>query len=162
MLVGLLVPAVMRAREAGRRATCLNNQQQVGKAIMNYVTAKDKFPPLFSLQPPSALLPGPTAVGWVPPMLPYLEQNPLYQTFQANTWNTLTSAEVATLICPSRNPTNSPAPLSYIVNAGVTDFFTSPNATTPLMDYHDNGIYFEEFAWRLSTPPTLPKPPRTD
>jgi prepilin-type N-terminal cleavage/methylation domain-containing protein len=51
MLVGLLVPAVQRAREAGRRTQCLNNQQQLGKAVLNYVTAKDKFPPSFSLQP---------------------------------------------------------------------------------------------------------------
>ena len=164
MLVGLLIPAVMRAREAARRATCLNNQGQVGKAIMNYVTAKEKFPPLFSVQPqptpgPPVVTP-PLAVGWVPPMLPYIEQNPLYQTFQANTWYTLSSAEVATLICPSRNPTSTLAPLSYVVNAGTTDWFTSATATTPLMDYQENGIFFDNYAPIRF--PSLPKPPRTD
>ena len=51
MLVGLLVPAVMAARNAARKTQCMNNQQNLGKGILNYVTSKEKFPPLFSLQP---------------------------------------------------------------------------------------------------------------
>ena len=70
MLVGLLIPAVQAAREAGRRSTCMNTQQQLGKAIAGYTTSKDKFPPLFTLQPPPALPtpppPMPYSVGWVP------------------------------------------------------------------------------------------------
>jgi prepilin-type N-terminal cleavage/methylation domain-containing protein len=169
MLVGLLIPAVMRAREAARRATCLNNQGQIGKAIMNYVTAKEKYPPLFSVMPQPAtgdlpmLTPAP-AVGWVPPMLPYLEQNPLYQVFQANTWKNakVLNAEVATLMCPSRNPTNSPAPLSYIVNAGVSDYIANPIPTymKPQLDFQDNGIFFDDYGWRLDS--TIAKPPRID
>lgn len=165
MLVGLLIPAVMRAREAARRTQCINNQKQIGLAILNYLTSKNKFPRLFSVQPqpptgPPPITP-PPAVGWVPQMLPYLEQNPLHHVFQANTWATLQNAEVETLICPSRNPTGSPAPLSYIVNAGVTDYFTSATTTNPLMDYRENGIFFDDYAWRLPTS-TMPRPPTSD
>ncbi|MEX0678965.1 MAG: DUF1559 domain-containing protein [Pirellulales bacterium] len=168
MLVGLLIPAVMRAREAGRRTTCLNNQQNIGKAILNYVTSKEKFPPLFSLQPdPNSYNPSPQAVGWVPPMLPYLEQNPLYQAFQANRWkgdlsvpnDGLQNAEVEILICPSRNPTNTPAPLSYVVNAGVQDWYSD---TLPL-DYKENGLFFDDYAWRPQVlNASYLKPPVTD
>jgi len=88
MLMGLLIPAVQSARRSGQRASCMNNQQQIGKAFMNYATAKDKLPPGFSTQPLAAMV-SVAMVGWVPPMLPYIEQNPMYQIFQANTWNTL-------------------------------------------------------------------------
>jgi prepilin-type N-terminal cleavage/methylation domain-containing protein len=142
MLVGLLIPAVQRAREAGRRNTCMNNQQQLGKAIMAYVTAKDKFPPLFSEQPPATGF----SVGWVPPMLPYIEQNNLYQLFQTNAWNTLVgtgnnATKVAGLVCPSRNPTQGNAPLSYVVNGGMTDR-PAAIAAQP-MDFQPNGVFFD-------------------
>jgi prepilin-type N-terminal cleavage/methylation domain-containing protein/prepilin-type processing-associated H-X9-DG protein len=144
MLVGLLIPAVQRAREAGRRNSCMNNQQQLGKAIFGYTTQKDKFPPLFSEQPPATGY----SVGWVPPMLPFIEQNNLYQLFQQNTWNTLFpnnlgSLKVSNLVCPSRNTTSGNAPLSYVVNAGMRD---RPAAVTGLpMDYQANGVFFDTF-----------------
>ena len=87
-------------------------------------TAKDKFPPLFAIQPNSPT-PDAARFPWVGfrHILPYIEQNNLYQLFQANTWFTLvaaaisTATKVGTLVCPSRNPTQGPAPLSYVVNA---------------------------------------------
>ncbi|HKD38157.1 MAG TPA: DUF1559 domain-containing protein, partial [Pirellulales bacterium] len=45
ILIGLLLPAVNNAREAGRRASCLNNLHQLGIALMAYHTAMGKFPP---------------------------------------------------------------------------------------------------------------------
>jgi prepilin-type N-terminal cleavage/methylation domain-containing protein len=159
MLVGLLVPAVQRAREAGRRATCMNNQQQIGKAIVNYVTAKDKFPPAFSVMP-GTNLPGiaPVSVGWVPPLLPYIEQNPLYQLFQGNSVATpfptaTLKGEIELLVCPSRNPTGTAFPLSYVVNCGMTD---SPGGS-PILDYQQNGVFFDAFTPR-AYPGTSPFP----
>jgi type II secretory pathway pseudopilin PulG len=159
MLVGLLVPAVQRAREAGRRNTCMNNQQQIGKGLMSYVTARDKFPPLFSIQPNSPTPATPYSVGWVPPILTYIEQNNLYDLFQANRWYTLagiasTPTNVSGLICPSRNATTSKSPLSYVVNAGMTDL-TAPAASVP-MDYQANGVFFNTYSpqvYNLSNSP---------
>ena len=149
MLVGLLIPAVQAAREAGRRSTCMNNQQQLGKAIAGYVTSKDRFPPLSAIQPNSPNPLQPFSVGWIPNILPLIEQNNLYQLYQANTWFTLvaagnsTATRVGLLVCPSRNPTLGPAPLSYVVNAGFTDF---PNAVTgTATDFKNNGVFFDEY-----------------
>lgn len=45
VLVALLLPAVQAAREAARRAQCLNNMRQIGLAITNYESAKKELPP---------------------------------------------------------------------------------------------------------------------
>jgi prepilin-type N-terminal cleavage/methylation domain-containing protein len=148
MLVGLLIPAVMAARNAARRNQCISNQQNLGKGVINYVTMKNKFPPLFSLQPDPMNLHGSNdyAVGWVPPILPYIEQNPLFQVFQRNGWNTTKTAQVDLLICPSRDPTGTPAPLSYVVNGGIQDYVDSGYP----LDHRENAVFFDEFTPKYS------------
>ena len=163
MLAGLLLPAIMSARESGRRANCMNNQKQIATAITGYVTAKDQFPPSFSVQPNPTTNP-PLAVGWVPQLLPFMEQNPLYQVFQANTWanGSITDATVSILICPTGSAyrgIKTPAPLSYVVNCGMRDYqgpfpANQPHAT----DCRENGIFFDVYT--PDYPPiSVPAPP---
>ena len=45
VLIALLLPAVQAAREAGRRAQCVNNMKQIGLGLMNYESANSAFPP---------------------------------------------------------------------------------------------------------------------
>lgn len=151
MLVGLLVPAVQMARAAARKSQCMNNQRNLGLAVINYVTNKQKFPPAFSVQPMSTPV---SAVGWVPHILPEIEQNELYRAFQNNTWNTVPTAQVEVLMCPVGNQSGTPAPLSYVVNGGAQDLATS---TTKPMDFQENGVFFDEFSPKYS-PAIKPKP----
>jgi prepilin-type N-terminal cleavage/methylation domain-containing protein/prepilin-type processing-associated H-X9-DG protein len=70
ILVGLLLPAINQAREAGRRAQCQNNMKNVVLAIVGYVNQKNVFPPaaeyseddttLAALTPGSSYNPSPT------------------------------------------------------------------------------------------------------
>lgn len=86
VLVALLMPVVLAAREAARRTTCQNNQRQIGLAISNYGSALGKFPVGCigcRFQPPG---PGQPFVpqkylSWNIQILPHLEQEILYQKF---------------------------------------------------------------------------------
>ncbi|MBI2807567.1 MAG: DUF1559 domain-containing protein [Planctomycetes bacterium] len=72
ILIGLLVPAVQKVREAAARTQCQNNLKQLILACHNYESAKRGFPPIYlsGNQP-----------GWVTAVLPYIEQGNL-----ANLW----------------------------------------------------------------------------
>jgi prepilin-type N-terminal cleavage/methylation domain-containing protein len=165
MLMALLVPAVQMARESGRRATCMNNQKNLGSAVIQYALNREKFPPSFSVQLPASN--PPQMVGWIPPMLQYIEQNALYQNFQTNTWPTFASgfkgAQINTLVCPSRSPTNTPFPSSYIANCGAPDAPISSGypATSPIpsTDWRENGVFFDAYSSVLAKANGWPVPP---
>jgi prepilin-type N-terminal cleavage/methylation domain-containing protein len=77
ILIALLLPAVQAARESARRMQCTNNFKQVGLALHNYHSVKGCFPPgMFST---------PGYWGWSSFLLPYLEQQGVYDMFDFNT-----------------------------------------------------------------------------
>src|SRR5580693_5332121 len=80
ILVALLVPAVQKVREAAARLSCTNNLKQVGLAMHNYHDANRKFPPGYVATGPYVNGATDTSPGWgwATFILPYLEQNALY------------------------------------------------------------------------------------
>jgi len=119
ILVGLLLPAVNSAREAGRRTQCQNNLRNIGLGILGYVNQKNSFPPAGEFAEPSdtstdVATPDPSTsaiVGfikgspragavamysWVVPILPYIDNQELY-----NQWSFYgTNSAGATIALP--------------------------------------------------------------
>ena len=74
LLIALLLPAVQAAREAARRAQCVNNLKQIGLALQNYHGSVGAFPPGYvSNFDPGGTDTGP-GWGWAAMILPQLEQ----------------------------------------------------------------------------------------
>jgi prepilin-type processing-associated H-X9-DG protein len=78
ILVALLLPAVQAAREAARRSSCGNNLKQYGLALHNYHDVHKTFPPGGLWHSQNVHWDNTKHVGWQGRILPYAEQQPLY------------------------------------------------------------------------------------
>jgi prepilin-type N-terminal cleavage/methylation domain-containing protein/prepilin-type processing-associated H-X9-DG protein len=96
VLIGLLVPAVQKVRDAAARIKCGNNLHQMSLAMQHYHDNKNAFPPAFAK---------PSNYGWAVWILPYVEQDPLYQainpTGTALSVNAQTTLPLEVYTCPS-------------------------------------------------------------
>jgi prepilin-type N-terminal cleavage/methylation domain-containing protein/prepilin-type processing-associated H-X9-DG protein len=120
VLIALLLPAVQSAREAARRAQCVNNLKQIGLAMHNYQSAMGSLPPGCKQ----------SSYGtWVVFILPYLEGNALMNAWNFNGranhgWTdfqykgpvntTVTLSRISTYLCPSDTPSTTSVNNSYI------------------------------------------------
>lgn len=102
ILIALLLPAVQAAREAARRAQCTNNLKQIGLALQNYHDVHRSFPPAYVADENGRPL-----HSWRVLILPYLEQQPLYDRYNFNEpWDGPNNSQLAALMpnvyrCPS-------------------------------------------------------------
>ena len=84
ILIGLLLPAVQKVREAARRMTCTNNLKQIGLASHHHHDTYGVFPPGW-VQAPFTVPQGKIIQGghgFFPFLLPYLEQEPLARIYR--------------------------------------------------------------------------------
>jgi prepilin-type N-terminal cleavage/methylation domain-containing protein/prepilin-type processing-associated H-X9-DG protein len=82
VLIGLLLTAIQKIREAAHRIKCQNNLHQIGLALHNYHSTNDKFP-LGSENNPALPLAAPR-LTWMFSLYPFLEQDAVYKGFDRN------------------------------------------------------------------------------
>jgi len=75
ILIALLLPAIQAAREAARRATCINNLKQLGLGLHNHLDSSKKFPASCSLTGAGVQ----NGWSWLTFVLPFIEQETLYE-----------------------------------------------------------------------------------
>jgi len=134
ILVGLLVPAVQKVREAANRMKCANNLKQIGLALHNYQSVAEKYPPGGNY-PVGAIANDVYSVQ--ARLLPFIEQGNLYAQIDLNatpaTQLQVIGQRIAIYLCPSEiadRPRDQGGgkityPLNYGANFG-TWFIWSP------------------------------------
>jgi prepilin-type N-terminal cleavage/methylation domain-containing protein/prepilin-type processing-associated H-X9-DG protein len=84
ILIGLLLPAVQKVREAAARMSCSNNLKQLGIALHSYHDANNKMPPGSSTDQAPYGTNGGWGSSWKVFILPYIEQGNIYDKWQFN------------------------------------------------------------------------------
>src|SRR3954466_14225556 len=117
ILIGLLLPAVQKVREAAARSKCTNNLKQLALGMTNYHDQRGQYPGYYPPANASATDHEHYSTNWTFQVLPYVEQDNIFNlpfTDRA-TYSTLVRGNVIpALLCPSnREPPT-------FVNAGVT------------------------------------------
>jgi prepilin-type N-terminal cleavage/methylation domain-containing protein/prepilin-type processing-associated H-X9-DG protein len=157
ILVGLLLPAVQKVREAANRAQCANNLKQIGLAAQNYEGVFGRLPPgELGTFPDRGVDPRPDYpfqfMGVLPYLLPYLEQDNVYHLMVQDLptkymdpkqvfmgwWNynsawTAAQIKIKTFLCPSDDPYSN----NLATFAAVQTFRASPTTWT-----FDAGAFF--------------------
>ncbi|HXG11985.1 MAG TPA: DUF1559 domain-containing protein [Gemmataceae bacterium] len=133
MLIGLLLPAVQRVREAAARTQSSNNLKQIGLAMHHFHDANQRFPAgyLANTRDPAAnpeTLDAPPGWGWGAQLLPYLEQDNLHRQLR--------------LDLPAWHPANADlvkAHLKVFLNPGA------PNQGATMLVKTESGVVLAEW-----------------
>lgn len=146
LLLGLLLPAIQRVREAMNIAVCRSNLRQIGQALVAFHNDKGALPPggvsgAFNRLNVPAATPSLTH-GWGTFLLPYLDQNALYSQYHRDRdFRHPTNADVVTkqlkvFTCPSADPANR---VDIFTSGGFTNWqaaatdFAVFNGISPLL-----------------------------
>jgi prepilin-type N-terminal cleavage/methylation domain-containing protein len=124
ILIGLLLPAVQKVREAAARMQCGNNLKQLGLAMHNCHDTHRKLPPALGFFPGISSTPDAAFGNGLFHLLPYIEQDNLYKSSQGpvpqlgivNGYfpgnNNVYSQRVKTFVCPSDPSSNGGGPVT--------------------------------------------------
>ncbi|MBO0700266.1 MAG: DUF1559 domain-containing protein [Zavarzinella sp.] len=146
ILIGLLLPAVQKIREAANRMKCTNNLKQIGLALHHHHDAVGYFPSGYSVAGTDNLEMG--GFGGFVHLLPYLEQQSLYSRWDLNRkWyeapnDALVSTELKVFYCPS-NRSSGVIDMSFLIpiagrplpNLAPTDYMLCKGANAALCEH---------------------------
>jgi prepilin-type N-terminal cleavage/methylation domain-containing protein/prepilin-type processing-associated H-X9-DG protein len=163
LLIAFLLPAVQAAREAARRAQCVNNLKQIGLALYNYEQTHKVFPPGYVSNFDSGGNDTGPGWAWAAMLLPQFEQTPVFNAInfalaiEAPANSTARLANIRNFLCPS-DPTASAywavkrdfatgAPLENICQVASSNYVGMYGIGEPGPD--GNGVFFRNSAIAL-------------
>jgi prepilin-type N-terminal cleavage/methylation domain-containing protein len=168
ILVGLLLPAVQKVREAASLLQCQNNLKQLGLALHNYENVNKRFPPAFirtsgkqsgtayGISYPDATWSGLTGWAWGTLILPYAEQDNLYRGLRLDLpcWAQenalLVKTRLLVFLCPSATGGSDGFALEYAAADGKHGIPFSPTILFAHSHYVTNAGVNQP--WGRSTP----------
>jgi len=168
VLVGLLLPAVQAAREAGRRSSCSNNLRQMGLGIHSHLSATGRFPTggwgdQWTGHPErgTSRQPG----GWTYNVLPYIEFDAIYRLPETHPGGpgegakVMIATPIRSFVCPSRR---GAATYPYNRHPGAFGYgISTADGRAAKCDYGTNGGSVFTWpgdvsgSWGWIGPPTL-------
>jgi len=142
VLVGLLVPAVQKVREAANRMSCSNNLKQLGLALHGFMDTNNGLPANGNYTWNGSGITTTNAWSAMARILPFIEQENLFKGIDFQTGYSLqpaiSSKRVATFMCPSETQDrgygtdpvfgNKYWPTNYVVNSGTWGVLTRKSA----------------------------------
>ena len=152
VLIALLLPAVQSAREAARRAQCINNLKQLGLAAHNYLSAGDTFPIGMQWQRYNTGCGISTSISIFPALMNFAERSDLFNAvnFSVNAFladnYTINIIGSTMLWCPSDGTVNQ------IQNLPSGDFFSVPAGTKDRTAYSSYAGNVGTWSWTAVPP----------
>jgi prepilin-type N-terminal cleavage/methylation domain-containing protein/prepilin-type processing-associated H-X9-DG protein len=167
VLIGLLLPAVQKVREAANRMACANNLKQLGLACHNYESTHGRLPPGYLGPMPNEQGYGANQdqmqhVGLLVYLLPYVEHDPIYRQLQvefdprrlgpawytnATNWR-LAQTRIKVFTCPSDN-------IYDTSKRGTALSFHSFNYRAPIVPDADDNTWYDAVILDPSNPTVL-------
>lgn len=145
VLIGLLLPAVQKARESANRMRCLNNFKQIGIALHNYHSARNAFPLGSNCTSLNVCY-----ENWAISILPYIEQGNLDDLYNYNAVNespvnaTVRTTPVKIYVCPTDPSTASFTPINPYAGPGVSQQYL-PSSYRGNGGLSDGNNYWDRF-----------------
>jgi prepilin-type processing-associated H-X9-DG protein len=126
-VAGLLIPAAQKMRQSASRASSANNLKQLALAMHNYNATFGHFPPAVVIGPD-----GKTPHSWRVELLPYLEQNQLYQSYKMDEpWDSENNRKILAQMPRTfkADPDAATTASSYYVLTGKDTIFSGKEGT---------------------------------
>ncbi len=136
MLMGLLIPAVMAAKDRARCIQCTTHLKEMALGAIHFESVKDQYPGFVNKI-------GGKRATWVVSLFPYLQRNDLWEAWRDVNVNPGPTVYWSFLVCPSDADEMSGHPISYGANCGRPD--------VNFIDKPANGVFLNLYEQKITT-----------